>query len=101
MLQFFIVTLVIHIKHFYCFFLPDLGFIGYLGGKAFGALTHNITHSYIVPLSLAVIIWYLDLTIYKHILIIWVSHIGFDRALGYGLKYSRGFRYTHLGNIGI
>jgi hypothetical protein len=34
------------------------------------------------------------------IAIIWLSHIGFDRALGYGLKYSAGFGFTHLGRIG-
>jgi len=32
--------------------------------------------------------------------IIWITHIGFDRALGYGLKYSAGFKFTHLGVIG-
>ncbi|MCK9622442.1 MAG: DUF4260 domain-containing protein [Methylobacter sp.] len=26
--------------------------------------------------------------------------IGFDRALGYGLKNSSGFGFTHLGRIG-
>ena len=31
---------------------------------------------------------------------IWLAHIGFDRALGYGLKYSAGFGFTHLGRIG-
>jgi hypothetical protein len=25
---------------------------------------------------------------------IWLAHIGFDRALGYGLKYSSGFGVT-------
>jgi hypothetical protein len=34
------------------------------------------------------------------IAIIWLAHIGFDRALGYGLKYSDGFGFTHLGRIG-
>ena len=29
-----------------------------------------------------------------------VKGIGFDRALGYGLKYSAGFSFTHLGLIG-
>jgi hypothetical protein len=29
--------------------------------------------------------------------LIWFAHIGFDRALGYGLKYGLGFRVTHLG----
>jgi hypothetical protein len=31
---------------------------------------------------------------------IWLAHIGFDRALGYGLKYVAGFASTHLGRIG-
>jgi hypothetical protein len=29
--------------------------------------------------------------------IFWLAHIGFDRSLGYGLKYSSGFKHTHLG----
>jgi len=32
--------------------------------------------------------------------IIWSAYIGFDRALGYDLKYSKGFGFTHLGKIG-
>ena len=34
------------------------------------------------------------------IAMIWLAHIGIDRALGYGLKYSAGFGFTHLGRIG-
>ena len=34
------------------------------------------------------------------IALIWLAHIGIDRALGYGLKYSAGFGFTHLGRIG-
>jgi len=34
------------------------------------------------------------------IAMIWLAHIGIDRALGYGLKYAAGFGYTHLGRIG-
>jgi hypothetical protein len=34
------------------------------------------------------------------IAMIWLAHIGFDRALGYGLKYASGFSSTHLGRIG-
>jgi hypothetical protein len=29
-----------------------------------------------------------------------MAHIGMDRALGYGLKYQKGFGFTHLGRIG-
>ena len=32
--------------------------------------------------------------------LVWCAHIGFDRALGYGLKYAAGFRETHLGRLG-
>ena len=32
--------------------------------------------------------------------LVWLAHIGFDRALGYGLKYAAGFDRTHLGRIG-
>jgi hypothetical protein len=34
------------------------------------------------------------------IAMIWLAHIGFDRALGYGLKYASGFGFTDLGRIG-
>ena len=31
-----------------------------------------------------------------HVALIWVAHIGADRAMGYGLKYPTHFRDTHL-----
>ena len=31
--------------------------------------------------------------------LVWIAHIGFDRALGYGLKYPSAFADTHLGRI--
>jgi hypothetical protein len=34
------------------------------------------------------------------IAIIWLAHIGMDRVVGYGLKYSAGFGFTHLGRVG-
>ncbi len=30
------------------------------------------------------------------IALIWLTHIGVDRALGYGLRYPSGFKDTHL-----
>ena len=35
--------------------------------------------------------------LFQAIALIALAHIGFDRALGYGLKYSAGFGATHLG----
>ncbi|MBD9376579.1 DUF4260 family protein [Pseudoxanthomonas sp. PXM04] len=34
------------------------------------------------------------------IALIWLAHVGFERAPGYGLKYESGFAHTHLGLIG-
>jgi Domain of unknown function (DUF4260) len=31
--------------------------------------------------------------------LIWFTHIGVDRALGYGLKYPTGFKDTHLQRV--
>jgi hypothetical protein len=36
----------------------------------------------------------------EDIALIWLAHVGFDRALGYGLKYATAFGDTHLGRIG-
>ena len=32
--------------------------------------------------------------------VIWINHIGVDRLMGHGLKYSDGFGFTHLGRMG-
>lgn len=29
-----------------------------------------------------------------------LGHSAMDRLFGYGLKYNKGFKYTHLGEIG-
>ena len=31
--------------------------------------------------------------------LVWLAHIGFDRVLGYGLKYPEGFKETHLQRV--
>lgn len=33
------------------------------------------------------------------IALIWITHIGVDRALGYGLKYPTAFKDTHLQRV--
>lgn len=82
------------------FFVPDLAMAGYALGSRAGAVLYNLTHSYIGALLLIAIavIWPTAVTL--PVGIIWMAHIGFDRMLGYGLKYRRGFGFTHLGNIG-
>ena len=86
---------------FALFFLtPDISLLGYLAGPKVGAVTYNLAHSYIGAVACLVIGFLLPAPIILCAGLIWCAHIGFDRALGYGLKYSAGFGFTHLGRIG-
>jgi hypothetical protein len=82
------------------FFAPDLSFLAYLSGPRTGALIYNIAHSYMAPVTLLTLGFGLASPLTLSIALIWLAHIGIDRALGYGLKYSAGFGFTHLGRIG-
>ena len=82
------------------FLAPDLSFLAYFGGPRFGALMYNAAHSYMVPMALMTVGFTMAEPLVLSIAMIWLAHIGFDRALGYGLKYASGFTFTHLGRIG-
>jgi hypothetical protein len=85
---------------FWFFLLPDLSFAGYLLGPRIGAIAYNLAHSYVGAVGLTL---FGAATPGSPALIaglIWLAHIGFDRALGYGLKYAQGFGHTHLGRVG-
>ncbi len=79
---------------------PDLSFAGYLAGPRFGAACYNIVHTTIGPLALGAAGLTLPSPAAVAVALIWLAHIGIDRALGYGLKYDAGFGFTHLGRIG-
>jgi len=83
-----------------CFLAPDLSFLGYLAGNRVGAIAYNAAHSYLGPVILLSTSAYIVSPPLFAAGLIWCAHIGFDRALGYGLKYVAGFGYTHLGKIG-
>lgn len=80
--------------------VPDLSMLGYLRSPCWGARIYNAAHTYIVPATLAASAWLLHARLPLAIAIIWINHIGVDRLLGYGLKYSEGFGVTHLGRLG-
>lgn len=82
------------------FLMPDLSFVAYLAGARTGAILYNAAHSYMAPMTLMISGFALASPLTLSIAMIWLAHIGFDRALGYGLKYSAGFGFTHLGRIG-
>jgi hypothetical protein len=86
---------------FAIFFLaPDLSMLGYVAGTRIGAAAYNIVHSYILPLTLTLVAMLTTRPAVMPYALIWIAHIGFDRLLGYGLKYSSAFGHTHLGWIG-
>jgi len=82
------------------FFAPDLSCAGYLFGRRAGAFCYNLVHLYaagVVTLALAHL-WQSPLL--WEVAALWLAHCGFDRLLGYGLKSTQGFEFTHLGRIG-
>jgi hypothetical protein len=81
------------------FLAPDLSMAGYFGGVRLGAIMYNAIHTYLGPFVLAV---YSTLTGHPALLpiaLIWIAHIGFDRLLGFGLKYPTNFKDTHLSRL--
>jgi hypothetical protein len=82
---------------FAIFFLaPDLCMIAYAFGTRAGAFAYNAVHSTLAPLALLAFGLASAQPAIAGAAAIWLAHIGFDRALGFGLKYASGFRDTHL-----
>jgi hypothetical protein len=79
---------------------PDLSMLGYLAGSCWGARIYNAVHTYVLPGALALSALILHANVMLPFALIWINHIGVDRLLGYGLKYSDGFGFTHLGRPG-
>jgi len=84
----------------FLFLVPDLSFAGYLFGPRAGAFAYNTMHATPGPLLLGAAGILLQQPAALSVALIWLAHVGFDRALGYGLKYPSAFRDTHLGRIG-
>lgn len=84
------------------FFAPDLTFLAYLAGPRVGSYAYNLAHLYplgglVIGIS-ALVDGPAPLSVSVGLLLI--AHVGFDRALGYGLQSAEGFGQTHLGPIG-
>jgi len=82
------------------FFAPDTGVIGYVFNVKIGSFLYNLCHHQ----GLAILFWLIGFYLHLHVLqligVILFSHSAFDCILGYGLKYEKGFKFTHLGEIG-
>ena len=80
--------------------LVDLSMIGYVSGARLGSITYNAAHNLVLPIALLGLGWWTDTGWIVLAAAVFITHIGLDRALGYGLKLPTDFRDTHLGRIG-
>jgi hypothetical protein len=78
---------------------PDLSMVGYLAGPIVGAAAYDAAHTYALPIVLVTVGVIADADIAIRLGLIWFTHIGVDRAIGYGLKYPTGFTDTHLQRV--
>ena len=78
---------------------PDLSMVGYLAGPRIGAAAYDAAHTYVIPVALATVGVIVDAELAVQLGLIWLTHIGVDRAIGYGLKYPTDFKDTHLQRV--
>jgi hypothetical protein len=78
---------------------PDLSLVGYLAGPRLGAIAYDAAHTEMFPVALAAFGVLAGADLAVQLGLIWLTHIGVDRAIGYGLKYPSAFRDTHLQRV--
>jgi hypothetical protein len=77
--------------------LPGVAALGYLWSTRVGAHLCNLTHAAPLPGAPAGIGAWQNRSLVLAIALVWLAHIGMDRATNYGLKYDADSRHTHLG----
>jgi hypothetical protein len=83
-----------------CILLPDIGMLGYLVNAKTGAWGYNLFHHMAVGVVIYFIGLFNDQQMIMFVGVILFSHTTLDRIFGYGLKYEKGFKFTHLGEVG-
>jgi hypothetical protein len=73
--------------------------LGYLANVRVGSVIYNFAHTYITPAILLAIAYFAAKPQLVAIALTWTAHIGFDRLLGFGLKYPTHFKDTHLQHV--
>jgi hypothetical protein len=79
---------------------PDISMIGYAVNNKVGAILYNIFHHKGLSIVVYILGFYLHNEYLQFAGIILFGHSSMDRMMGYGLKYFKGFKFTHLGEIG-
>jgi hypothetical protein len=81
------------------FLWPDLFMLGYIWNARIGSSFYNLVHTEILPMALAGFAFSGHRLPWLSFALIWLAHIGLDRALAFGLKYPTAFKDTHLQRI--
>jgi Domain of unknown function (DUF4260) len=81
------------------FLVPDFFMLGYLASVRVGATIYNFAHTLLTPVVLLAIGFLTAKPQLLPLVLIWTAHIGFDRLLGFGLKYPTQFKDTHLQHV--
>jgi len=84
---------------FLLFLWPDLSMFAYWINVRAGSALYNLAHTYAAALTLAAVAFHQHHYSALGFALIWLAHIGVDRALGYGLKYPTFFKDTHLQRV--
>ncbi|GAB3412590.1 DUF4260 domain-containing protein [Niabella aquatica] len=79
---------------------PDISMVGYMISNKAGAFFYNLFHHKGVAIIVFVSGIYWDNELLQQVGIVLFGHSSLDRIFGYGLKYEKGFEFTHLGIIG-
>lgn len=80
--------------------LPDVSMIGYMINAKVGAFTYNVVHHKALAIVVGVVGLFLANNYWLLAGVLLFGHASMDRMFGYGLKYLRGFTFTHLGEVG-
>jgi uncharacterized membrane protein YdbT with pleckstrin-like domain len=78
---------------------PDISLVGFAAGQRVGTAIYNAAHTYVVPVALGAIGVVAEMDLAIQVALVWLTHIGVDRTIGYGLKYPSGFKDTHLQRV--
>ncbi len=78
---------------------PDLAFLLYPVNRKAGSILYNLVHTLIFPLAIGLLSAGAGNPPGIQVALIWLAHIGMDRAFGYGFKYLGEARETHFSRI--
>ena len=78
---------------------PDLSAVFYAINHRVGSVAYNLAHTTIFPLALGLFSLLNGNALALQIALIWLAHIGMDRAVGYGFKSPTNFKDTHFSRI--